>query len=88
MLHPLALAGVWDHSTSVKISLCACGPASLFPPPPAGTTVDAERPARVQGFTLRVSGQDKDALCGQRSGAAHLGSRGRMQQLYGFTSAL
>ncbi len=35
MLHPLALAGVWDHPTSVKISLAACGaPASLFPPPP------------------------------------------------------
>jgi uncharacterized protein (DUF2236 family) len=35
MLHPLALAGVWDHSISAKISSAACGaPASLFPPPP------------------------------------------------------
>lgn len=35
MLHPLALAGVWDHSVSVRTSLAACAaPASLFPPPP------------------------------------------------------
>lgn len=35
MLHPLALAGVWDHSISATISLAACGaPASLSPRPP------------------------------------------------------
>ncbi|HAT1644352.1 TPA: DUF2236 domain-containing protein [Raoultella planticola] len=62
MLHPLALAGVWDHSgfrddifgrlrrTSQFIS------ATTF-----GTTTDAERLiAKVQGIHLRVSGQDKD----------------------------
>ncbi|MEN0616601.1 oxygenase MpaB family protein [Klebsiella indica] len=62
MLHPLALAGVWDHSrfrddifgrlrrTSQFIS------ATTF-----GTVVDAERLiAKVKAIHLRVSGEDKD----------------------------
>jgi uncharacterized protein (DUF2236 family) len=35
MLHPLALAGVRDHSNFREDIFAACGaPASLFPPPP------------------------------------------------------
>lgn len=34
MLHPLALAGVWDHSRFARIFWAACAaPASLFLPP-------------------------------------------------------
>ncbi len=34
MLHPLALAGVWDHSRFARIFWVACAaPASLFLPP-------------------------------------------------------
>ncbi len=36
MLHPLALAGVWDPPVSARISLAACvAPVSLSPLPPS-----------------------------------------------------
>lgn len=74
MLHPLALAGVWDHSnfrddifgrlrrTSQFIS------ATTF-----GTTPDAERLiAKVRGIHLRISGWDKDGTAYEASDPALL----------------
>ena len=74
MLHPLALAGVWDHSnfrddifgrlrrTSQFIS------ATTF-----GSTPDAERLiAKVRGIHLRVSGRDKDGTAYEASDPALL----------------
>ncbi|WP_131066509.1 oxygenase MpaB family protein [Raoultella planticola] len=62
MLHPLALAGVWDHSNFREDIFGRLRRTSQFISATTfGTTVDAERLiAKVQGIHLRVSGQDKD----------------------------
>ncbi len=62
MLHPLALAGVWDHSNFREDIFGRLRRTSQFISATTfGTTVDAERLiAKVQGIHLRVNGEDKD----------------------------
>ena len=74
MLHPLALAGVWDHSNFREDIFGRLRRTSQFISATTfGTTVDAERLiAKVQGIHLRVSGQDKDGTPYQASDPALL----------------
>lgn len=69
MLHPLALAGVWDHSNFREDIFGRLRRTSQFISATTfGTTADAERLiAKVQGIHLRVGGQDKDGTPYQAS---------------------
>lgn len=62
MLHPLALAGVWDHSSFREDIFGRLRRTSQFISATTfGTTDDAERLiAKIRGIHLRVSGQDRD----------------------------
>lgn len=62
MLHPLALAGVWDHSNFREDIFGRLRRTSQFISATTfGTTGDAERLiAKIRGIHLRVSGQDRD----------------------------
>lgn len=74
MLHPLALAGVWDHSNFREDIFGRLRRTSQFISATTfGTTGDAERLiAKVQGIHLRVSGKDKDGTPYQASDPALL----------------
>ena len=74
MLHPLALAGVWDHSNFREDIFGRLRRTSQFISATTfGTTADAERLiAKVQGIHLRVSGKDKDGTPYQASDPALL----------------
>lgn len=62
MLHPLALAGVWDHSNFREDIFGRLRRTSQFISATTfGTTDDAERLiAKIRGIHLRVSGRDRD----------------------------
>lgn len=62
MLHPLALAGVWDHSNFREDIFGRLRRTSQFISATTfGTTDDAELLiAKIRGIHLRVSGQDRD----------------------------
>ncbi len=92
MLHPLALAGVWDHSRFREDILGRLRRTSQFISATTfATTPDAERLiAKVQGIHQRIAGVDKDGTPyqGERPGAVNLGARRRVQLLYGLPPAL
>lgn len=62
MLHPLALAGVWDHSNFREDIFGRLRRTSQFISATTfGTTADAERLiAKIKDIHLRVSGRDRD----------------------------
>ncbi|MEF3110056.1 oxygenase MpaB family protein [Raoultella sp. WB_B2P2-3] len=62
MLHPLALAGVWDHSNFREDIFGRLRRTSQFISATTfGTTADAERLiAKIKAIHLRVSGRDRD----------------------------
>lgn len=92
MLHPLALAGVWDHSRFREDILGRLRRTSQFISATTfATTPDAERLiAKVQGIHQRIAGVDKDGTPYQASDPALLtsGARRRVQLLYGLPPAL
>ncbi|RRE78914.1 DUF2236 domain-containing protein [Klebsiella pneumoniae] len=90
MLHPLALAGVWDHSRFREDILGRLRRTSQFISATTfATTPDAERLiAKVQGIHQRIAGVDKDGTPYQASDPALLTrARRRVQSLYGFPPA-
>ena len=74
MLHPLALAGVWDHSRFREDILGRLRRTSQFISATTfATTPDAERLiAKVQGIHQRIAGVDKDGTPYQASDPALL----------------
>ncbi len=74
MLHPLALAGVWDHSRFREDILGRLRRTSQFISATTfATTPDAERLiAKVQGIHQRIAGVDKDGTPYQASEPALL----------------
>ena len=91
MLHPLALAGVWDHSRFREDILGRLRRTSQFISATTfATTPDAERLiAKVQGSISGSPGWIRtEPVSGERPGAVNLGARRRVQLLYGLPPAL